>query len=117
VVSQRPIAIHALEHPTSGDVGVYMYRRILRDAVRGASVSAHPVMMHERARHDLPMHSYTQNTTLNLRRRETDEEDKRLIREIGRRIVNIMSRADDHLGEQRNSFVRDELEAIEREYQ
>lgn len=117
VVSQRPIAIHALEHPTSGDVGVYMYRRILRDAVRGANVNAHPAMMHERARQDLPMHSYTQNTMLNLRRRATDEEDKRLIREVGRRIVKIMSMADAHLGEQRNSFVRDELETIEREYQ
>ena len=116
VVSQRPIAIHALEHPTSGDVGVYMFRRILREAIRGNNPLASPAALHQRSNEGLPLHTYTQNTTLKLQRRATEEEESRVIREIGRKLIDISARADAYLGTARNAFVKQELETIERTY-
>jgi len=40
IISQRPIAIHALEHPTKFDLGLYTFRRLLRDALRGTNPDA-----------------------------------------------------------------------------
>jgi hypothetical protein len=40
IISQRPIAVHALENPTKFDAGLYMFRKLLRDAVRGANPNA-----------------------------------------------------------------------------
>jgi hypothetical protein len=40
IISQRPIAIHALEHPTKFDLGLYTFRRLLRDALRGTNPPA-----------------------------------------------------------------------------
>jgi tert-butyl alcohol monooxygenase / tert-amyl alcohol desaturase len=114
VVSQRPIAIHALEHPTSSDVGVYMFRRILRDAIRGNNPLASPAALHKRSGEGLPMHCYTQNTTLKIPRQPTEEADKKLIREIGRKLIDVTAKADAYLGAERNAFVQRELAAIER---
>ena len=113
MVSQRPIAIHALEHPTSGDVGVFMYRRILREAVRGTNPLASPAALHQRSNSGLPLHCYTQNTILELPRRNSEEEDKRMIREIGRKLVDLTAKADAYLGAERNAFMQRELAALE----
>jgi phenylpropionate dioxygenase-like ring-hydroxylating dioxygenase large terminal subunit len=116
IVSQRAIAVHALENPISGDVGVYMFRRLLRDAVRGKSAGANPEAMHARAIAGQPTHTYTQNTVLKVQRQPTDEEDRRVIREIGRKITDITAEADSFAGETRNAFVRDRLAALEHTY-
>ena len=42
IVSQRPIAVHALENPTKFDAGLFIFRKLLRDAVRGANPKAGP---------------------------------------------------------------------------
>lgn len=114
VVNQRPIAIHGLEHPTSGDVGVYMFRRILREAIRGTNPSASPFVLHERGNQGLPMHCYTQNTILEIPKLGGEEEDKRMIREIGRKLVDITAQADAYLGAERKAFMLRELESLER---
>ncbi|HVB81517.1 MAG TPA: Rieske 2Fe-2S domain-containing protein [Candidatus Binataceae bacterium] len=117
IVSQRPIAVHALEHPMSGDVGVYMFRKILRDAVRGTNQPASSETLHERARRGLPSYTYTQNTTLRIPRRTSDEEDKRIIGEVGRKLIEITAQADEFVGEERNVFVRRHFEELERSYE
>lgn len=116
IVSQRPIAVHALENPISGDVGVYTFRRLLRDAILGKSAGARPEIMHARAIAGQPTHTYTQNTVLQVRRRPTDEEDRRVIREINRKIVDIMAEADSRTGAERDAYVRERLEILERSY-
>lgn len=116
IVSQRPIAVHALESPTAGDVGVYMFRKLVRNAIRGKSTGASPEAMHARAMAGLPTHTYTQNTVLELRRQTSDEEDKRVIREISHRIVDVAAEADSLTGKERDVFVQGKLAAIERMY-
>ncbi|KAA3625833.1 MAG: ring-hydroxylating oxygenase subunit alpha [Proteobacteria bacterium] len=117
IVGQRPIAVHALENPTSADAGVYMFRKILRQGVQGKNPGASPESMHERAASGLPTHCYTQNNTLRVPRRANDEEDRKLIKEVGRRIISITEDADVYQGEERVRYVKDRLEALEREYE
>lgn len=106
IVSQRPIAIHALEHPTSADVGVYMYRRLLRDALRRRNPAAGPENLHARLDANMPLHTYTQNTVLNIPVQPTPDADKAMIRDIGRKLIQITSEADGLLGTERLQFVR-----------
>src|SRR5271154_7108974 len=42
IISQRPIAVHALENPTKFDAGLYVFRKMLRDALRGLNPAASP---------------------------------------------------------------------------
>ena len=116
IVSQRPIAIHALEHATSGDKGVYMFRKILREAIRGDNASASSVALHERTRSGLSEQCFTQNTVLSLPQREKEEDDKQMIREVGRKLVDVAAEGMKHAGEKRTAFIRHELAAIERSY-
>jgi len=116
IVSQRPIAVHALENATSGDAGVYMFRRTVREAVTGKNPAASPAAMHERPAAGLPWHTYTQNTILKIPKRPTEEEDNKIIREIGRRLVAITADADDLTGQERTDHVTAQIEALEKEY-
>lgn len=116
IVSQRPIAIHALEHPLASDRGVYMLRKLIKDAIRGKNPGADAVTMHERANQGLPTHCYTNNTILSIPQRASEEEDMKMVGELGRRIVKIVTEADNYVHEERDNFVRSELERLEQEY-
>jgi phenylpropionate dioxygenase-like ring-hydroxylating dioxygenase large terminal subunit len=116
VVSQRAVAVHALENPTSIDIGVYMFRKHLRNAIRGKNPHATPDAMHSRARAGLPSHTYTQNTVLSIPRQETDEADRKLIGEIGRQLSKLAGEADAYVGEERRKFVLARMEEIERRH-
>ncbi len=117
IVSQRPIAVHALENPLSGDIGVYMNRRNLRNAVRGKNPAADPARMHQRANAGQPTHCYTNNTVLEIPQRPTPEEDQEMIRQLGRDIVAVATAADAYTGRKRDAYVRAKLEALERRLQ
>lgn len=114
ITSQRPIAIHALENPLESDVGVYMFRKLLREAVRGKNPAAAPDAMNARAHRGLPYHCYTQNDVLALPRRASDEDDRAMMKRAGRMIVQIAAEADSLSGAERTAFVTRRLEELER---
>jgi tert-butyl alcohol monooxygenase / tert-amyl alcohol desaturase len=114
--SQRPIAVHALENAAASDLGVYIYRKLLRDAVRGRNTGGAPEKMHERANAGMPTHSYTQNNVLKLPRRGDKAEDEKMIKEIGKKLIAIATAADEHAGDARKTFVVGKLEELERQY-
>lgn len=116
IVSQRPIAIHALENPTSGDVGVYMFRRLLRGAVRGTNPAAQPDQFHEPLKAGRMLHTATQNTILRIPRQSDPSEDEKLIRQIGRELNRITSESDAYQGRDRERFVVQAYEQIERQW-
>jgi len=51
-----------------------------------------------------------------VKRRADPDEDKKVIREIGRKIISLTADADAYAGEERNQFMRDKLTEIERDY-
>ena len=117
ISSQRPIAIHALEHAMGSDRGVYMNRRLIRSAVRGKNPAASPEAMHARANARLPTHCYTQNTLLDIPRRPTEDEDNKLLLALGRSIVKTTADADVLTGQERDAFIHRRLEELEQSLQ
>lgn len=113
IVGQRPIAIHALENPTSGDIGVYMFRRIVREAVRGTNPAADPHRLHEPLRNGRALHTATQNTVLKIPRQADEQSDQKLIRAIGKELNQITAESDAYEGEERTRFIEARYEAIE----
>jgi phenylpropionate dioxygenase-like ring-hydroxylating dioxygenase large terminal subunit len=83
--SQRPVAVHALEHLASTDRGVIMLRRIVRDGIRAVAAGRDPKEL-QRAPAG-PITTYTQDTVLRVPREADAEADRRLLREIGRKVV------------------------------
>jgi len=114
IVSQRPIAVHALEHPLESDVGVYLFRKLVREAIRGKNAGASPERMHQRARANKASYCYTQNNVLEIRQRPRDEEDRAVIRAVGRSVVDIMAQADGLDVDERRRFVEQRLAELER---
>lgn len=116
IVSQRPIAVHALEHPLRGDTGVYLFRKLLREAIRGTAKGGSAEQVAQRLRSRLPLYTYTQNTILDIPRAATAAEDADLIRAIGRRIVDITAGADQLPVNERKIHITRLLEKLELEY-
>jgi phenylpropionate dioxygenase-like ring-hydroxylating dioxygenase large terminal subunit len=116
IVSQRPIAIHALENPTSGDVGVYMFRRLLREAVRGTNPAAQSERFHEPLQAGRMLHTATQNTILRIPRQADPGADEKLIRQIGKELNRITAESDALQGREREQFIVRAYEEIERRW-
>ena len=117
VSSQRPIAIHALENPMSIDSGIYMNRKLIRDAVRGETPMAAPQCMHERANAGLPTHCYTNNTIMEIPQKADEEEDRAMIFNLGKSIVAIAAQGDQYTGRERDAFIIKKIEELEASFQ
>jgi hypothetical protein len=83
--SQRPIAVHAVEHLASTDRGVIMLRRIVRDGIRAVAAGQDPWGTHWPEGKVIPTH--TQDLVLRLPPAPDPEADRRLLRDAGRRAV------------------------------
>src|SRR5215471_533065 len=95
IISQRPIAVHALENPTKFDAGLYMFRKLLRDAVRGSNPKAGPEEFAQWLRDSggAP-NSYCSGNVFDLPEGRTTEEEVTLRRHLARQVVAILSEAD-----------------------
>jgi len=83
--SQRPIAVHALEHLASTDRGVIMLRRIVRDGIRAVAGGEDPPG--SRRPEGTVVRTFSQDAVLEIPPATTAEEDRRLLREAGRRLL------------------------------
>jgi nitrite reductase/ring-hydroxylating ferredoxin subunit len=84
--SQRPIAVHALEHLASTDRGVIMLRKLVRDGIRAVAGGRDPrELLREPGP---PITTYTQDTVLRIPPESDPEADRRLLRETGRKVVH-----------------------------
>jgi len=83
--SQRPIAVHALEHLASTDRGVIMLRRLVRDGIRAVAGGGDPFGA------DRPdgkvVRTFTQDVVLRVPPASTPDADRRLLRATGRQII------------------------------
>ena len=114
LVSQGPIAIHALEHPGKTDVGVYMARSLLRDAVRGKTLPDPTLAWAEAGGADtLPR--YTSDSVLILPRRVDKQEDRDMIRKGAHQVFAVMRECDELPLATRKPRILSRLDDIERE--
>jgi hypothetical protein len=89
IVSQGPIAVHGLEHPGKSDVGVYMCRSLLRDAV-GAKAAPDPTRARAEVEDKDTLPRYTSDSVLQIPRHPDKEEDRALIRKAAHQVFAIM---------------------------
>ncbi|CAN5457547.1 Rieske 2Fe-2S domain-containing protein [soil metagenome] len=114
IISQRPIAVHALENPTKFDAGPFMFRKMLRDAVRGSNPAASARAFADWLRQvDGSPNSYCTGNVFEIRECENVEDEVKQRRAVARQIVAILTEGDAFKGPERSTFVRDRLEALE----
>jgi hypothetical protein len=116
IISQRPIAVHALENPTKFDAGLYMFRKLLRDAVRGTNPSASPEQFAQWIREsDGQPNSYCSGNVFDLPVGRTTEEEVTLRRYLAKQVVGIITEADKLKGTERIDFVKTKMEALQQD--
>jgi phenylpropionate dioxygenase-like ring-hydroxylating dioxygenase large terminal subunit len=87
--SQRPIAVHALEHLGAADRGVVMLRRIVRDGIRAVARGEAPWGTHWRE--GQVVRTFTQDTVRRVQPAATAEADRRLLRATGLAVIGAGS--------------------------
>jgi hypothetical protein len=84
-VSQRPIAIHGLEHLGATDRGVSMFRNQIRRGIRAVKGGDEPHGLCHNAGAIVP--TYCNDTIVRMPAAEAAVADRQLMRETGRRLA------------------------------
>jgi nitrite reductase/ring-hydroxylating ferredoxin subunit len=114
IISQRPIAIHALENPTKFDAGPYLFRKMLRDAVRGSNPAASAEAFAEWLKEvNGTPNSYCSGNVFQLPIGATTEEEVAQRRFIAKGVISIITESEQYKGKERTEFVRQQMEALE----
>jgi hypothetical protein len=83
-VSQRPIAVHGLEHLGATDRGVTMFRNQIRRGIRAVKAGEDPKgVFHD----ERPIPTYCNNTVVRMPPAKTEALDKKAMRAAGRRLA------------------------------
>jgi nitrite reductase/ring-hydroxylating ferredoxin subunit len=85
-VSQRPIAVHGLEHLGETDRGVSMFRNQVRRGIRAVAAGRDPAGIFRGNGALIP--TYCNNTIVRLPPAASEAMDKRQMRETGRRLAD-----------------------------
>jgi hypothetical protein len=114
IISQRPIAIHALENPTKFDAGPYLFRKMLRDAVRGSNPAASAEAFAEWLKEvNGAPNSYCSGNVFQLPIGATTEEEVAQRRFIAKGVISIITESEQYKGKERTEFVRQQMEKLE----
>ena len=83
--SQRPIAVHALEHLGATDRGVILVRKLVREGIRAVQRGEDPRRVVPSTGKAIP--TYCRNTVLRVLPAATADADKELLRTTGRKVA------------------------------
>ncbi len=99
-----------MENPGYSDTGVYMLRKLLRDAVRGNTPadSTRPIAAGGKD----TLHVYTQDTVINAPK-TSDGDDGELMMSYGLKILEIMKEANDMPGAERDPYIRARIDELD----
>jgi nitrite reductase/ring-hydroxylating ferredoxin subunit len=84
-VSQRPIAVHGLEHLSATDRGVSMLRNQIRRGIRAVKAGKDPDGVFRGTAGTVP--TYCNNTVMRMPPAKTEASDKKMMREAGLRLA------------------------------
>ncbi|MBO2889759.1 hypothetical protein NJH54_02455 [Pseudomonas asiatica] len=117
IISQRPIAVHSLENPTKFDAGLYAFRKMLRDGIRGTNPQAAAAGFAQWLR-DMggEPNSYCTGNVFNMPRAATPEQEVINRRKLAREAVAILTEADKLKGKERADFVTARFEQLEQSF-
>ena len=105
--SQRPIAVHALEHLGTTDRGLSMYRRLCRRILRGEIA-----LSSQQPRADgKPIHTFTHDTVLQIPPRP-DGDGPDFLRTIGQEVLAAILDGETVPDSERRARIRSNLDAL-----
>jgi nitrite reductase/ring-hydroxylating ferredoxin subunit len=84
-VSQRPIAVHGMEHLGTTDRGITMFRKQIRGGIRAVRANGDPPGLCREPGAVIP--TYCNDTVVRVAPAATPSADKELMRETGRRLA------------------------------
>jgi hypothetical protein len=106
--------VHSLEHPTKFDAGLYLFRKMLRDAVRGTNPAASPAEFAQWLRDvGATPNSYCSGNVFEIPEAATVEEEVAKRRRISKAVVAILTQSDHLKGDERAAFVRAKMDELE----
>ncbi|MBI3516958.1 MAG: aromatic ring-hydroxylating dioxygenase subunit alpha [Proteobacteria bacterium] len=108
-VSQRPIALHALEHLGTTDRGVSMLRRIVRKGIRAVADGQEPDCV--RGAPGTVISTNCQDSVVRVPAR-TERDDEIALRDVGRAIARIVVDEDNGVGRERLHRVAERIAAL-----
>lgn len=118
IMSQRKMARHSLENPGTTDLGVAMWRRLVRKAIRGQSPAVLPDPMSSNTLYSEPQRSYCQDTIMCIPARPEPAEDREMLRKIGNHVADIVIGADEYPpGKQRDEAIVQRLKSLHRQFE
>ncbi len=112
ITSQGKIVAHRFEHPGRSDVGVYMCRSLLRDAVRGKT-APDPTRLLSEALGDETLPRYASDTVLHVPRLADNDADRELIQETANKVLAVMRECEDLPSAERKSHRLKRLDEID----
>ena len=117
IISQRPIAVHKLENPTKFDAGLYAFRKMLRDGVRGTNPAASAKGFAEwlRSMAGEP-NSFCSGNVFEMPIAETVEQEVANRRRLAKETVAILNEAEQLKGRDREVFVKERMEQLEQSF-
>jgi hypothetical protein len=107
--SQRPIAVHALEHLGATDRGVSMLRRIIRKGIRAVATGAEPDCV--RGAPGKTISTYCQDSVVRVPAR-ADRDDDTVLRDVGRAMARIVIDESNGTGRERLARVSQKIAAL-----
>lgn len=117
IVSQRSIAVHALETPMKFDGGVFLFRKLLRDAIRGTNKAASPEAFREWLKSvEGKPNVYCSGNVLDVPEGSTPEEEAQRRRDLAAKCIAAITESDKLKGAERTKLVKEKLAQLEREF-
>ena len=114
IISQRPIAVHALENPTKFDAGLFMFRKMLRDALRGSNPAASAQNFADWFRENAGApNSFCSGNVFEIAEGKTVDDEIVRRRKVTKQIVAIIAESEKLKGDARAKFVRERFEELE----
>ncbi len=115
-VSQRPIAVHALENPMKADGGVFLFRKLLRDAITGDNPQASPAAWKTWLEENPGPNLYCQGNILMIKEGATLAEEVERRRDAARKVISTTAESNSLKGAERVQFVKDKYAELEKSY-
>jgi len=112
ITSQRSIAVHALEHPGRSDVGVYMCRTLLRNALRGKAGTDPRLLLSDTDTGDM-LPTFASDSVLEVPRLADRDADQKLIQETADKVFAVMTEAQDVPSAKRREHALHRLDEID----
>ena len=113
IVSQRPIAVHALENLNRGDRGIGLLRRVLRENIRARAAGRGYAAPTRQSQAVVP--TYTQDTVWTIPPRRNPDDDRALLREAGARVAALVRESAGLAPREREAFYRERAAGIAEE--